>query len=55
VQSYRSNDKDTANIASSQMDVFSNSQSNGFNKSSIGEMYLAKYEAENGEIIIIMY
>jgi hypothetical protein len=42
------NDKDTTNIVSSQMDViFSNSQLYGFNKSSIGEICVAKCEAEN--------
>ena len=49
------NNKDTTNIISSQMDVvFSNSQSYGFNKSSIGEICVAKCEAENGLIIIIV-
>ena len=38
------------------MDVaFSNSQSYGFNKSSIGEICVAKCEAENGQVMVAIY
>jgi hypothetical protein len=52
---YNINDKDTTNIVSLQMNVgfIRNSQLYGFNNSSIGKICVAKYEEENGQIIII--
>jgi hypothetical protein len=51
VQSCRSNDKDTTNIVSSQMDVvFSNSQPCGFNKSSTE---LPHHERGTSEFILL--
>lgn len=40
----------------SQMDIiFSNSQFDSFNKSSIGELYVAKREAKNGQIVVAIH